>query len=269
MATTTTNYNLNKPTPGGDTDTWGDLLNTSMDLIDTQMKANADAVAGLGDPVTVAHGGTGATTESGARSALGLGTAATQSDSKYPHRANNLNDLNDKGAARVNIGANNASNLTTGTLPDARLTSNIMRGGNNLSDVANTATARENLGAHDASNLTSGTVPDARMVTTPVTSHPVSPATSGSINYIKIARVVTLTWTSMNVTADTVHTITSKLPSGIRPTSILRNVSSNFVGNTQEIRLFEDGTIRFNHLDSSGNATSMTIIFGGSISYIV
>ena len=110
MATTTTNYNLNKPTPGGDTDTWGDLLNTSMDIIDTQMKANADAVAGLGDPVTVAKGGTGATTESGARSALGLGTAATQSDSKYPHRANNLNDLNDKGAARANIG------LETGSL---------------------------------------------------------------------------------------------------------------------------------------------------------
>ena len=69
MATQTTNYNLNKPTPGGDTDTWGDLLNTSMDLIDTQMKANADAVAGLGDPVALAKGGTGATTASDARTA--------------------------------------------------------------------------------------------------------------------------------------------------------------------------------------------------------
>ncbi len=116
MATQTTNYNLNKPTVGGDTDTWGDLLNTSLDTIDTQMKANADAVAGLGDPVTVAHGGTGATTESDARSALGLGTAATQSDSKYPHRANNLADLNDKAAARANLDVPQVVE-TTFTLP--------------------------------------------------------------------------------------------------------------------------------------------------------
>jgi len=123
MATQTTNYNLNKPTVGGDTDTWGDLINTSMDTIDTQMKANADAVAGLGDPVTVAHGGTGATTESDARSALGLGTAATQRDSKYAHRANNLGDLNDKAAARANLGVQtdsltlnaNSGSFTSGT----------------------------------------------------------------------------------------------------------------------------------------------------------
>ena len=157
MATTTTNYNLNKPTPGGDTDTWGDLLNTSMDLIDTQMKANADAVAGLGDPVTVAHGGTGATTESDARSALGLGTAATQSDSKYPHRANNLNDLNDKGAARVNIGANSATNLTTGTLPIARIADG---------DVTNAKLAS----GINASKLTTGTLPIARIANGDVTN---------------------------------------------------------------------------------------------------
>ena len=167
MATTTTNYNLNKPTVGGDTDAWGDLINTSMDTIDTQMKANADAVAGLGDPVTVAHGGTGATTESDARSALGLGTAATQSDSKYPHRANNLGDLNDAAAARLNLGAigNNAAELTSGTLPDARLSSNIVRtfravntgggltGGGNLSS---NRTLSINVGVTAGTGMTGG-----------------------------------------------------------------------------------------------------------------
>lgn len=45
MGTTTTNYSLNKPTVGGDEDAWGGLNNASMDLIDTQMKVNADAAA--------------------------------------------------------------------------------------------------------------------------------------------------------------------------------------------------------------------------------
>jgi len=48
--TTTTNYGLTKPEVGASADTWGGKVNTDMDLIDTQMKANADAVAGAGVP---------------------------------------------------------------------------------------------------------------------------------------------------------------------------------------------------------------------------
>lgn len=42
-------------------------------------------------------------------------------DGRYAQRANNLSDLTDAAAARTAIGAENASNLSTGTIADARL----------------------------------------------------------------------------------------------------------------------------------------------------
>ena len=53
MSTLTPNYDLIKPTPGGDIDTWGPMLNTDMDIIDAQMKSNSNAANAMGiDPST-------------------------------------------------------------------------------------------------------------------------------------------------------------------------------------------------------------------------
>lgn len=65
--------------------------------------------------IGLADGGTGASTASGARSNLGLGTAATQSDTRYAHRGNNLSDLASASAGRTNLGLGTASLKDAGT----------------------------------------------------------------------------------------------------------------------------------------------------------
>ena len=74
MADTTTTYlGLTKPELGASTDTWGTKINTDLDQL--------DALFTTGPVLLVAKGGTAASTASGARTNLGLGTIATQAAS--------------------------------------------------------------------------------------------------------------------------------------------------------------------------------------------
>jgi len=163
MATTqTTELQLFKPEIGGEEDTWGQLLNTNMDEIDAHAASVNTTLGTLGTAATeadtkYAHRANNLSdlqSASAARTSLGLGTAATEADTKYNHRANNLSDVANQSTARGNLGLGTAA-VQNDTRYNHR--------SNNLSDVANTTTARANLGAHNASNLTSGTLSDARL----------------------------------------------------------------------------------------------------------
>lgn len=64
---------LTKPEIGASSDTWGNKLNDNLDVV--------DGLFDTGPYLKVSSGGTGAGTAAGARTALGLGTMATQSAS--------------------------------------------------------------------------------------------------------------------------------------------------------------------------------------------
>ena len=115
MATTqTTNLELYLPDIGGEEDNWGNLLNDNTEVLDewsATVLLKANNLSDLANAQT-------------ARTNLGLGTAATFNDTRYLIGANNLSEINTaarKTSARANIEANNAANLTMGTLPGERL----------------------------------------------------------------------------------------------------------------------------------------------------
>lgn len=118
-------------------------------------------------------------TQAAVRTFLGLGDAAYAAASSFASatavllKASNLSDVANPATARVNIGANNAANLDTGTIADARLPSRLQTADLNNAYLGKTAKATDSdkLNGQSASyylsaaNLNAGQVPNARMPT--------------------------------------------------------------------------------------------------------
>ena len=103
--TNTSNLNLTKPEVGASSDTWGTKVNANFDALDQLFDA--------GPALKVAKGGTGATTASGARTNLGLGSIATQNANSVAITGGTVSGISDLAVADGGTGASTAADART------------------------------------------------------------------------------------------------------------------------------------------------------------
>lgn len=95
-----------------------------------------------------------------ARTNLGLGAAATQSNAFFAQSTNNLSDLSNATTARTNLGLGTAATQNSGAFDAsgaaAAVIASSLQKSSNLSDLASAAAARTNLGLGTAATQPSG-----------------------------------------------------------------------------------------------------------------
>lgn len=140
--TYTTNLNLVQPEVGGSDDSWGTKINNDL--------ASIDSLFDTGPVLKVAKGGTGAATAAGARTALGLGDAATGDIGT---------DVQAYDATLTSLAAlgTAADKLAYTTAVDTWAETAITSFGRSLIDDADAAAARTTLGLGNAATGTIGT----------------------------------------------------------------------------------------------------------------
>lgn len=141
----------------------GSLFDTEFDNIATAIATKADdgansnitSLSGLTTPLSVAQGGTGSTTASGARTNLGLGTIATQASSAVSITGGSVSGITDLAVADGGTGASTAAdartNLGLGTIATQSASSVALTGGS-ITGITDLAIADGGTGASTAAD---------------------------------------------------------------------------------------------------------------------
>lgn len=144
MTTPTTNYSWGKPVNGASADTWGTELNTLIDAIDTQVKANDTSAKNAS---SLSSGTVPDARLSGNLSSIAALTSAADRVPYYTG-ANTAQLATFTSYARSLVANADAasSRSTLGVYSTTQIDANYCSRFANLNDVANTAATRVNLG---------------------------------------------------------------------------------------------------------------------------
>lgn len=141
MATNTTNFDLQKPTVGADTDVWGDMLNANMDKLDSKAMRRSQNLGDLNDVDT-------------ARGNLGLPTGDL--DDRYARIPAGTRMLFQQTSAPTGWVKDTSSGMDNRAL--RMVTGDVGSGGNNsFTSAFNSNNGTSSAGSHSHSITVSGT----------------------------------------------------------------------------------------------------------------